>query len=67
MEEHYSGPAAGKIGGIMAKTQEQEQDTQEYKLSLALNEAITLIQMAAKEIEGGDENCLKEMGEGLKD
>ena len=43
-----------------------EQESHEYKLSLALNEAMTLIQMAAKEIEGGDEVCLKEQREGLE-
>ena len=43
-----------------------EQEPHEYKLSLALNEAITLFQMAAKEIEGGDEVCLKEQREGLE-
>ena len=43
-----------------------EQESHEYKLSLAVNEAMTLIQMAAKEIEGGDDVCLKEQRAGLE-
>ena len=38
----------------------------ENKLSLALNEAMTLNQMAAKELESGEEFCLKARREGLE-
>ena len=57
----------GCVGANKNKNKSLSHPTKmEDKLSFALNEAITLNQMAAKELERGEEFCLKARREGLE-